>query len=77
MKKLLPCLAAVCLTFACATEEKASFEEGISATPGASECCSEKAAAECSSEEVAECSSEKAAECTAEQKVCPVTGEIQ
>ena len=69
MKKLLPCLAAVCLTFACATEEKASFEEGVSATPEASECCSEKAGTECSSE--------KPTECTAEQKVCPVTGQIQ
>ncbi|HVS18707.1 MAG TPA: hypothetical protein VMT18_08920 [Planctomycetota bacterium] len=77
MKNVLFGLALAAITFACASEPKASVSEN--AAPKA-ECeakseCSDEAMKACSDKAKAECSDKAKAECASEAKTCPVTGQ--
>lgn len=79
MKNVIFGLALAAITFACASEPKASVSENAApkaecSTEGKSE-CSDKAKMECSDEAKMECSDEAKAECASEAKTCPVTGQ--
>jgi hypothetical protein len=73
MKKMLLGLALCGLTFACASENKASVED---AGPAVCTECEAGTCTECPA--AGECSGAKKEECSgsAEQKVCPVTGKV-
>ncbi len=63
MKKVLLGLAAVCLTFACASQQKSAVGPAESAPK-----------AECGAECEKACCEGAKTECSGEQKTCPATG---